>query len=104
MAGPFLVLAYSSDNKLIYYPTWNYLLGTMIERKSSLSINEFAQKYLFGPLGIKKYELGYLDKEHKVPESGEGLFLRPQGYGKAGLFVLKKRHLERGANRICQMG
>ena len=62
----------------------------MIERRSSLSINEFAQKYLFGPLGITRYELGYLDKARKVPASGSGLFLRPRDMAKLGYLFLRK--------------
>jgi CubicO group peptidase (beta-lactamase class C family) len=62
----------------------------MIERRSSLSINEFAQKYLFGPLGISRYELGYLDQARKVPASGSGLFLRPRDMAKLGYLFLRK--------------
>ena len=91
-------------SKFVYNSGLSTLLGAMIERRSSLSINEFAQKYLFGPLGITKYELGYLDKARKVPASGWGLVPSPAGHGQAGLSVLKKRHLERRADRICQMG
>ena len=66
------------------------LLGVMIERRSSLSINEFAQKYLFGPLGITKYEWKHLDKAHKVPASGSGLALRPRDMAKLGYLFLQK--------------
>ena len=77
-------------SKFVYNTGLSTLLGTMIERRSSLSINEFAQKYLFGPLGITKYELGYLDKARKVPASGSGLFLRPRDMAKLGYLFLKK--------------
>ncbi len=77
-------------SKFVYNTGLSSLLGAMIERRSSLSINEFARKYLFGPLGITKYELGYLDKAQKVPSSGFGLFLRPRDMAKLGYLFLKK--------------
>jgi CubicO group peptidase (beta-lactamase class C family) len=64
------------------------LLGVIVEKRSSLKIKEFAQKYLFGPLGISRYEWEYHDKAGKVPSSGGGLFLRPRDMAKLGyLFV-----------------
>jgi CubicO group peptidase (beta-lactamase class C family) len=77
-------------SKFVYNTGLSTLLGVMLERRSSLSINEFAQKYLFGPLGISKYELGYLDKLRKVPNSGGGLFLRPRDMAKLGYLFLRK--------------
>ena len=77
-------------SKFVYNTGLSTLLGTMIERRSSLSINEFAQKYLFGPLGITKYELGYLDKARKVPAFRSGLFLRPRDMAKLGYLFLRK--------------
>jgi CubicO group peptidase (beta-lactamase class C family) len=77
-------------SKFVYNTGLSTLLGTLIERRSSLSINEFAQKYLFGPLGITKYELGYLDQARKVPASGSDLFLRPRDMAKLGYLFLRK--------------
>jgi CubicO group peptidase (beta-lactamase class C family) len=77
-------------SKFVYNTGLSTLLGAMIERRSSLSINEFARKYLFGPLGITKYKLGYLDKAQKVPSSGGGLLLRPRDMAKLGYLFLKK--------------
>jgi CubicO group peptidase (beta-lactamase class C family) len=66
------------------------LLGTMIERRSGLKFNEFAQKYLFGPLGISTYELSYIDKARKIPASGSGLHIRPRDMAKLGYLFLRK--------------
>jgi CubicO group peptidase (beta-lactamase class C family) len=77
-------------SQFVYNTGLTTLLGTIIERKSSLSINEFAQKYLFGPLGITRYELGYLDQDRKVPASGSDLFLRPRDMAKLGYLFLRK--------------
>ena len=61
-------------------------LGRVIENASGLSLQEFADKYLFKPLNITKY------KWHIMPDgkaSGGGLFfLRPRDMAKIGLLML----------------
>lgn len=61
-------------------------LGRIIENKSGLSIQDFAKKYLFDPLGINNY------KWHIMPDnkaSAGGLFfLRPRDMAKIGLLML----------------
>jgi CubicO group peptidase (beta-lactamase class C family) len=80
--------------KFTYNSGLSILLGTIIEKRSSLKIKEFAQKYLFGPLGISKYEWGYLDQAGKVPDSQGGLYLRPRDMAKSGYLFLKKGNWE----------
>ncbi|HTE34625.1 MAG TPA: serine hydrolase [Chryseolinea sp.] len=61
-------------------------LGRIIEHASGLSLQEFANRYLFDPLKIYQY------KWHIMPDgkaSGGGLFfLRPRDMAKIGLFML----------------
>jgi len=61
-------------------------LGRVIENQSGLSLEEFANKYLFKPLNITKYQW------HIMPDgkaSGGGLFfLRPRDMAKIGLLML----------------
>lgn len=61
-------------------------LGRIIENQSGLTLEEFANKYLFGPLNITNY------KWHIMPDgkaSGGGLiFLRPRDMAKIGLLML----------------
>jgi len=61
-------------------------LGRLIENTSGLSLQEFANKYLFKPLNIREY------KWHIMPDgkaSGGGLFfLRPRDMAKVGLLML----------------
>ena len=80
--------------KFTYNSGLSTLLGTIIEKRSSLKIKEFAQKYLFSPLGISRYEWGYLDNAGKVPDSQGGLYLRPRDMAKLGYLFLKKGNWE----------
>ena len=63
-------------------------LGRIIENQSGLSLEEFANRYLFEPLNITNY------KWHIMPDgkpSGGGLFfLRPRDMAKIGLLMLNK--------------
>jgi CubicO group peptidase (beta-lactamase class C family) len=61
-------------------------LGRIIENQSGLSLEEFANQYLFEPLNITRYQW------HIMPDgrpSGGGLiFLRPRDMAKIGLLML----------------
>jgi CubicO group peptidase (beta-lactamase class C family) len=61
-------------------------LGRIIEHQSGLSIQEFANRYLFEPLGITAYQW------HVMPDgkaSAGGLFfIRPRDMAKIGLLML----------------
>ena len=74
-------------SKWVYNSGLSVLLGTIIEKRSSLKLTEFAQKYLFNPLGISRYKWTYIGK---VPESSGGLFLRPRDMAKLGFLYLNK--------------
>ncbi len=62
------------------------ILGRIIENQSGLSLEQFANNYLFTPLNIASY------KWHIMPDgkaSGEGLlFLRPRDMAKIGMLML----------------
>jgi CubicO group peptidase (beta-lactamase class C family) len=66
-------------------------LGRIIENKSGLSLEAFANKYLFEPLNITQY------KWHTMPDgksSGGGLFfLRPRDMAKIGLLMINNGNL-----------
>lgn len=61
-------------------------LGRVIENASGMSLEEFANEFLFGPLNISEY------KFHEMPDgksSGGGLlFLAPRAMAKIGLLML----------------
>jgi len=68
------------------------LLGVILEKRTSLKVSEFADRYLFGPLGITKYTWGYYDFASKVPRTGGGLSICPRDMAKLGqLFINKGR-------------
>jgi len=69
---------------------WNYnggntqLLAEIIFRKSGMTIDKYAEKYLFGPLGITHYEWIGLTFKH-IPAAASGLRLTPRDLMKFGL-------------------
>jgi CubicO group peptidase (beta-lactamase class C family) len=62
------------------------VLGVVIEKTSALYADEFAEQYLFAPLGIQDY---YWYPWHDLhPHTGGGLYLRPRDLLKIGQMVL----------------
>lgn len=72
---------------------WNYnggntqLLAEIIQRKSGLQIDEFANKFLFSPLGIHQYEWINLTLK-KIPAAASGLRLTSRDLLKLGLLYI----------------
>jgi CubicO group peptidase (beta-lactamase class C family) len=62
------------------------LLGEVIRKASGLRIDEFSEKYLFKPLGIKEYEWDHI-KPDIIHASGN-LKLRPRDMAKFGYLFL----------------
>ena len=73
---------------------WEYsggttaLLGKIIQQNTAVSISEFAQENLFGPLGIKEFEWtqGFNGEE----STASGLRLLPRDLAKMGQLILNK--------------
>lgn len=79
-------------SKFNYNGGLSALLGVILERRAGLKVSEFADRYLFGPLGITKYSWGYYDFASKVPRTGGGLSICPRDMAKLGqLFINKGR-------------
>jgi CubicO group peptidase (beta-lactamase class C family) len=74
-------------SKFTYNSGLSLLLGVIIEKRSSMKIIDFAQQFLFTPLGISKYE--WWDKG-KVTRTDAGLSLRPRDMAKFGLLFVNK--------------
>ncbi|UCC39512.1 MAG: serine hydrolase [Candidatus Aminicenantes bacterium] len=72
--------------------TFNYnsglsvLLGAIIKNSTALYANQFAELYLFGPLGIEEYEWEVLG--NGTVQTGGGLSLLPRDMGKFGQLYL----------------
>lgn len=73
--------------------TWNYsagntqLLAEIIYQTSCLTVDKFAEQYLFSPLGIKKYEWVNLFFR-KIPAAASGLRLTSRDLVKFGLLYM----------------
>lgn len=65
----------------------NVLLGGIIKNSSDLYADKFAEKYLFGPLGISDYRWGR-HPDGTINTQG-GLSLRPRDMAKIGYLFLK---------------
>ncbi|SRR5579871_2332855 len=63
-------------------------LGVILERQSGLSLPEYAQKFLFGPLGIQ--ETRWWDGPGDSHSPAFGLALRPRDMAKLGYLMVKK--------------
>jgi len=64
------------------------LLGGIIKNTSSFYANQFAELYLFTPLGIEEYYWDILSKG--AVQTGGGLSLRPRDMAKFGQLYLNK--------------
>ena len=73
---------------------WNYngglsiLLGEVIRKASGLYPDKFAEKYLFGPLGINTYR--WLSHQDGPISTDGGLFMTPRDMAKFGQLMLDR--------------
>jgi len=65
------------------------LLAGIIKQATGMHADAFADKYLFKPLGIKKYDWD-INRKNGYPDCGGSLMLRPRDMAKIGLLVLNK--------------
>ncbi len=63
------------------------LLSFIIKKSTGLHVNEYAEKYLFLPLGIKNYEWKVTPTGY--PDTEGGLYLEPRDLAKIGFLYLK---------------
>jgi len=89
-------IEYILDKRKVAPPgeRWNYnsgltvLLGGIIKNTSGRYADKFAEKYLFGPLGITDYDW-YKHPDGTVFTNGD-LLLRPRDMAKIGYMMLRK--------------
>ena len=82
-------LAFNPGTRWVYNTGNSHLLGGILKATTGLHANEFAEKYLFDPLGIKNYKwnsdpMGY----PCVGGSNGGLQLRTRDLAKFGQLIL----------------
>ena len=82
-----LPLNHDPGTHFAYTTSCMELLGSVIAKKSGLSIPDFAEKYLFQPLGIKSFQ--YASGPNDVTEVGGSLRLRPRDMAKMGEMYLR---------------
>jgi CubicO group peptidase (beta-lactamase class C family) len=70
---------YCSGNSLV--------LGKIIEKSSKQTLHEFAEKYLFGPLGTTDFKWAYVLNQDHQDDYGQ-LYLKPRDMAKLGLVYL----------------
>jgi CubicO group peptidase (beta-lactamase class C family) len=68
-------------------------LGEVIHQALSQDVADFADQYLFAPLGIRNYQWARFDDGHKV-DTGGHLLLTSQGMAKLGMLVLQEGRWE----------
>jgi len=73
--------------KYVYSGPNNIILSEIIKKTTGQNIAEFAEKYLFEPIGIKEYKWG---QKNGVYDSGGGLSLKSRDIAKYGLLHLNK--------------
>lgn len=67
------------------------VLGEIIKKKTGFYANEYARKYLFGPLGISEYSWQNGPGGMVYTSGGEkGLYLRPRDMAKIGFLYINK--------------
>ena len=84
------------ERKLIYQPGENFYyngglslsISYLIEKYTGMSVVEFAEKYLFGPLGIEDYR--WDEVANGLVDTDGGLHLKPIDQAKLGYLFLNK--------------
>ncbi len=66
------------------------VLGDLVRKTSGLILTEFAQQYLFEPLGINEYEWLRCQIATDVTFASGGLYLRPRDMAKLGQLYLQE--------------
>ncbi|MFC1481468.1 serine hydrolase domain-containing protein [Candidatus Neomarinimicrobiota bacterium] len=66
------------------------LLGEIIHRTSSMSLQDFAQQYLFTPLNIDSYHWVTLPNDSDYSFASGGLYLTPRAMAKFGQLYLQR--------------
>lgn len=65
------------------------LIAEIIGQASGMSIDKFANTYLFEPLGIKNVQWGHTSNKPVIP-SGKRLYITPRDMAKIGQLILNK--------------
>jgi CubicO group peptidase (beta-lactamase class C family) len=78
-------LAAKPGTRFLYNSGIAIVMGEIIHKASGLRADEFAERYLFAPLGIRNYH--WQRYPNQLVQTGGGLSLRPRDMAKIGLLV-----------------
>jgi CubicO group peptidase (beta-lactamase class C family) len=78
--------AFKPGEKFVYCSGLSILLGGMIKNSTGMYADEYAEKHLFGPLGITDYM--WTKSPQGTRHTGGGLSLRPMDFLKLGQVML----------------
>ncbi len=78
-------LANKPEEKWVYADINTVLIGAIIEEKSGMSLRDFAQKKVFGPMGIKEF-YWYTNAANQTGAAGN-LYISTLDFAKLGLLV-----------------
>ncbi len=82
----------SPGKTFTYNSGLSILLGEIIRKSTGMYADKFAEKYLFGPLGISEY-VWYRHADGTI-QTGGGLLLKPRDMAKIGYMMLKNGNWE----------
>ena len=76
------------DTKWVYNSGGSQLMAVIIKKTTGMQLDEYAEKYLFEPLGIKNYH--WKKSPTGFPDALGGLYLEAEDLTKIGQLVLNK--------------
>lgn len=77
----------TSPGEVFHYNTGSsHLLSAILHHNAGMSTAEYAERYLFGPLGVEEVEWPAL--RDGVNQGGWGMYLRPADFAKLGQLLL----------------
>lgn len=83
-----LPMAFNSGERWVYNDASAVLTGAIIEEVSGMNLAEFAENYLFGPLGIKEY-YWYSNANGRTGGAGN-LYISALDFAKIGLLLVNE--------------
>jgi CubicO group peptidase (beta-lactamase class C family) len=82
-------LAHPPGSHMDYHSGSTVLLGEIVRRASGMDLHAFAERWLFGPLGIARTKWAHCPNAQDVAFAGGGLYMRPRDMAKIGQLYLQ---------------
>lgn len=72
------------SEEFLYNSGASNIMGEIVRKTSGLNLNEFAEKYLFGPLSIDDYNFVGFQINENIKLASSGIYLRAVDFAKIG--------------------